>query len=664
MSIRLYRFTGFMGIGMALAMMLVSLPVQSRAASGHLLGKQRETFLEAREAVMNKRYRTYKKLSQSLKGYPLYGYLEYEYLRRRLYMARPQEVQDFIQTYNDSPISERMLAAWLYVLAAKGEWSTYHDNYRDLDSAPLQCNYLRSRVRGGERGEQVMKDIAAMWTVGESQASQCDPLFAWWQKKGGLTPELAWKRITLAMEKGRVNLAKYLKRHLSREDQRLVDTWVKVHYRPDRYLDDRILDHDTEKTRAVLLHGIRRLARRDLFAAYEKWQQLRMRYRYEQAERIELDRYLALKAAWQHRPEAVDWLGEVMANDEDVSVWRVRSALLQKNWSTALLWLDKLPPELAKNSQWTYWRARVLQEIGIKRSDAAATNLARQLFNSLTEKRNFFGFLASDNLGQPYSIETDSIAYDERELAVLVEHPILVRAYELFKIGMIVDARREWMSMTRTLNERQLQLAAILANRWGWHDRAIMTVALTDHDSDLDIRFPTVYQDLVTESAQSVSIDPAWVYGVVRQESAFMTDAKSSAGAMGLMQLMPKTARLTARMLNTSIKSKFELLDAKKNIMLGSAYLKHVLDMNNGHQILATASYNAGPHRVKQWIPEQELPADIWAETIPFTETRKYVRRVMAYTTIFDQRLDGEHKSISERMPVIIPDATTLTIPE
>lgn len=658
---QVYRLTGLISIALAAMLVLISPPAQSEAASPHLLGEQREAFIKAMDAVRKKRYRTYLKLSESLEGYPLYGYLKYEYLRRRLHSASPKEVQDFIKTYSDSPISRRLLGAWLYTLARKGDWSTYRENYVEMKSAPLQCNNLRSRVRGGERGEQVMNDIAAMWTVGHSQADECDPLFAWWRKQGGITPELAWKRMSLALEERNITLAKALKKYLQKHNHKLADLRVKGHYKPHKYLDKIMLLEDDEKTREVLAHTMKRLARRDLMGAYDKWQQVRVRFAFTKEQRTDVDRYLALKAGWQHRPEAVAWLGDVAIDDKDVRVWRIRSAMLQKNWDVALMWIDRLPADMAATDQWTYWRARVLQEIGIERSDAVTTNLARQLFAGLSGSRNFFGFLAADNMGQPYTIETDSIEYDERELAVMVEHPTLVRAYELYKIGMIVSARREWSWLTRTLSERQLRLAAILANRWGWHDRAIMTVAKGDHFDDLDIRFPTLYQDAVTSSARSVDIDPAWVYGVVRQESAFMVDARSSAGAMGLMQLMPTTARLTARLLNTTIKNKRELLDARKNIRLGSAYLKRMLDVNNGHQILATASYNAGPHRVKKWMPPQELAADIWAESIPFTETRRYVRRVMAYTTIFNKRLDGKHKSISERMPVIIPPGAKLS---
>jgi soluble lytic murein transglycosylase len=200
-----------------------------------------------------------------------------------------------------------------------------------------------------------------------------------------------------------------------------------------------------------------------------------------------------------------------------------------------------------------------------------------------------------------------------------------------------------------------LQLAAVLAYRWQWYDRAIVTLAQSGHKDDLDLRFPFAYQEQVLSSAKRHQIDPAWVYGVVRQESAFMPDARSRAGAMGLMQLLPRTARITARLLRIPMRSKYELLEAEKNLHLGSGYLKRMLDENNGNQILATASYNAGPQRVKQWLPDTDMPADLWVEMIPFSETRDYVRNVMAYTAIFDQRLDGNLIPLSKRMPAVTP---------
>lgn len=646
---------GLLGAGVVL--LWPSAMVQAADPPRYSLEQQRTTFLGAMKAIESGRFGSYKVLKRALKDYPLYGYLEYEYLRRHLSKAPSEDILQFIDAWQDSPIADRLLSQWLNRLAKQRRWQDYNRYYRPTGSVTLECYALQARRQTGQT-EGLMEAIGELWTVGDSRPDQCDPLFYWWRINGGLTQDRAWRRIELAMKNRRISLARFLQRYVTdKEDRRLVDLWVRVHRKPRQYLDHKLLRQDNFKTRAVLAHGIKRLARLDVDKALEKWELISRRYAFDQQTRIDVERYIALKAGWKRKPEAVKLLSASFQDEEneDVKLWLLRSALWQKDWSKVLRVIDKMPTHEANSPQWRYWRARALQEIGIARQDHQSVDLATQAFNKVSDDTGYYGFLAADHLGQPYNLKSDSIEFEERELEALIRHPNLIRAYELYKVDMIVDARREWHYMTETLNERQLRLAAILANRWGWHDRAIITVAKGAHFSDFDIRFPVVYQDLVYDNAKRNSIDPAWVYGVVRQESAFMEDARSSAGAMGLMQLMPATARMTARMLNTRLRSKYELLDADKNIKLGSAYLRRMLDENNGHQILATASYNAGPHRVKAWMPDQEFPADIWVEMIPFDETREYVRRVMSYTTIFDQRLDGLHKPLVERMPVIIP---------
>jgi soluble lytic murein transglycosylase len=229
------------------------------------------------------------------------------------------------------------------------------------------------------------------------------------------------------------------------------------------------------------------------------------------------------------------------------------------------------------------------------------------------------------------------------------------RAYELLFLDQINDARKEWLLATAHMDTRQLQLSAVLAHHWGWHDRAIFTTARSGEFDDMDLRFPMVYQDQVDVVARRHKLEAAWVYGIMRQESAFMFDARSPAGALGLMQLMPSTASMTAKLLKSPMKNTLELLDVDRNLDLGSAYLRQLADQFNGNQVLATAAYNAGPSRAKGWLARGEYPADVWIEIIPFRETREYVKRVLAYTTIFEQRLTDQSTPISQRMPFIKP---------
>lgn len=623
------------------------------------LSEQRQQFLDARNALKKRQVRKFKSLLQGLEQYPLYGYLQYDYLVKRLHKKNNDEIRNFIATYSDSPLSARLQSRWMFNLARRNQWPVFLDEYAKLSertkkNIKLQCYRLHAKLKTGQE-DGLMQEIEQLWTVGHSQPKQCDKVFATWEARGGKTQALVWERIRLAMQNRKISLVKFLSRSLPKEDRKWVKYWLRMHRRPDRMMNHRAMKKDTPLSREILIHGIKRLVRRDVEAAVSKWEKIKTTHRFTHEETIELDRYLALRAAYRNHPRAAEWLS-TLAADEDVTIWRVRTALANQEWPEVLSWIEALPEEELHSDQWIYWRARALQEIGFGQAESAYLNMAERNYSKIADRRSYYGFLAADRMQLNYDFEAESVDHREFELSKVIKLPGLTRAYELYRLGFIVEARREWQHAVRDMEDRQLQLAAVLANRWGWYDRAILTVAQAKHYSDLDIRFPMAFQEQVVSSAKRYRIDPAWVYGVVRQESAFMQDARSSAGALGLMQLMPRTARLTARLLKLPIRGKHDILKADKNIQLGSGYLKQLLDKHNGNQVLATAAYNAGPHRVKKWLrATNDVPADLWVETIPFHETRKYVKNVLAFTTIFDRRLDGQNIKMTDRMPDVSP---------
>ena len=276
---------------------------------------------------------------------------------------------------------------------------------------------------------------------------------------------------------------------------------------------------------------------------------------------------------------------------------------------------------------------------------------AEALYSALAEERSYYGFLAADRIGVPYNLYHAEVPASAAELSEMRHRPGIQRAHELYRLGRMTDARREWRFVTRTLDRRGLQVAAKLADRWDWHDRAIFTLAKTEYWDDLSLRFPLTHRSQIETQARDAELDSAWVFAVVRQESAFMPDARSHAGALGLMQLMPATAKDQARRMQPRPSwQRRHLLEPDNNIRLGAAYLSRVYQDLYRHPVLATAAYNAGPGRVKRWLPDSDLPADLWIEMIPFSETRTYVRRVMTYTVIYEHRLQNEPTRISERL--------------
>jgi soluble lytic murein transglycosylase len=337
--------------------------------------------------------------------------------------------------------------------------------------------------------------------------------------------------------------------------------------------------------------------------------------------------------------------------DTQVREWRVRFNLKQRNWGEVLNWIDRLTPEERRNPRWRYWRARALEAQG---NNAEAQVLYRQLAGL----RNYHGFLAAKRLGAPYRIQSLPLAVSpQTHDALLARSMGLQRARELYILGRHWEARVEWKVATRDFGAEDLKTAAKLAQSWDWHYQAIRTLVRTGYHEDLELRFPTPYRDSVLTHGGSENIDPAWIYAVMRQESLFQTDAKSHAGAMGLMQIMPATGQRIARELGTRLSGKYALLKADTNIRFGAHYLRHTLNELQDNPLLATAAYNAGPNRVAQWLPEtQAVAPDLWAETIPYKETRKYAQRVMEYATIYEWRLGNAGGSIHGRMRTILPD--------
>ena len=275
------------------------------------------------------------------------------------------------------------------------------------------------------------------------------------------------------------------------------------------------------------------------------------------------------------------------------------------------------------------------------------------MYEQLAVEASYYGFLAADRLGIDYAIRDESPTYSSQQKILMSSDIEAVRGREYLLVGLPADARRAWRRFSQSLEGDDLVAAASLASDWGWHDRAIIEIGRTRFKRFLPLRFPMPYRDKVFEVAKHSAIDPAWVYGVIRQESTFIADIRSPSGAVGLMQLMPKTARFIARKMGRSVRTR-DLIDENISISLGVHYLRNVMDRFKNHQVLATAAYNAGPSRVKKWLPiDQPVAADIWVDTIPIIETRRYVRAVMAYTTIYEWRMQRQTTPLNQRMTEI-----------
>ncbi|MBE9532638.1 MAG: lytic transglycosylase domain-containing protein [Proteobacteria bacterium] len=471
-----------------------------------------------------------------------------------------------------------------------------------------------------------------------------------------MTSSRLWARIHLVMNKGKRRLATYIGKSLPEEERFWLSLWKKVQRKPEYVLkaEAHFKDQHSPIMHWILVDGMTRLARRKPLMAAQYWKEIRSKYHFNDEEKERIERRLALSLARAATPLSRSTLKELKLDSREASVItpHILSAIGDKDWEGALSWLNNLKSNERNSERWHYWRARALEEMG-------RLEEARSLYLQITDNRSYYSFLAADRIGDRYQLTHIPINTPAAELIKLQHIPAVARAGELYQLNRIVDARREWHFAIQQMDKKQLLMAAQLANKWGWHDRSIITLALARYWDDLELRFPLAHKKFIEKQAKHEDINPAWAFAVIRQESAFTADARSSAGALGLMQLMPRTARQVARSLRIKRPNRRDLLKSNINIKLGVRFLRKLQERFSGNSVLATAAYNAGESRVKSWLPKEEAQsADLWIENVPFTETRKYLKRVLTYTIIYEQRLGLDSKPLLERMmPISTPSS-------
>ena len=620
------------------------------------LRNQRFQFQEAEKALRQGKLQRYRQLKHGLQDYPLYPYLEYAELKRRLRHAPAEDVEAFINQHRDSPLGPGLQRHWLRILAQQGRWPLLVNHFVPTEDHYLLCSYATALLEVGAT-DRAFSVTEGLWLTGRSLPPRCDYPITAWKKAGYLTNDLLWQRIRLAMQSGHVRLARYLAQDLPENERYWVGIWSKVRRDPAYLM--KVNDHFAKERPEVLgwitVYGLRRLANKDPLQAASYWQTLRQQYLFSLDDQERIERRLSLALLKTSSSETTQWLRTLNLNllDDNIISLHFFSAMRDQDWESAQEWLERLSLEKQHTPQWRYWRGRVLEAKGHLEE-------ARSVYLLNGEERSYYSFLAADRAGHRYEFAHTPIHYSASELTDIESLPAIQRTHELYAINRTVDARREWNYVIERMPQPQLLKAAKLASTWGWYDRAIATLAQAKYWDDLELRFPLAHQKEVLQQATRQNINPAWAFAIIRQESAFTPDARSHAGALGLMQLLPRTARDMARSLSLRTPRRHDLLQIDTNIKLGVGYLKKVQDRYQGNPVLATAAYNAGPNNVKRWLPSDgSVAADIWIETVPFSETRDYLKRVLTYTVIYEQRLGQQPKSLLKRMTPISTVNTT-----
>jgi len=632
-----------------------------------------EAVLAAREALAKGDQARLAGAAAAIGEHPLKSYGEFWPLQLRLRNERGTEsaaldeaVVDFLARHPRTYVADRIRLEWLLSLGARRDFITFLRERPALvwdDDPQLRCYELLARYTTQGRPDSVAEEarstlVATRESATEGCAALADELMA----DGKLSP---WTRVRALVEHNQLTSARRATSALPDGD---AGQAAQILAKPERWLATHERRISRQKIEAALL-ALARLSRDDPEKAARFALALNLHLTPEQ-------RGLAWgrighMAAVKLMPEAVDWYrqgGEHVgvavgtARAEEVLEWQVRAALRAGDWRAVRSTIERMPKPLADEPAWVYWYGRSLAAAGSREG-------AEQQYARIADRFEFYGKLAAEELGRPIVVPPRAEASSAEDMALIERNAGLRRALKFYELGLRIEGHREWNWQIGVANDggrmtdRQMLAAAEFARRSGVIDRMISTSERTREEFDFTQRFPAPYRSELEAHARAAGLEPPWVYGLIRQESRFIEDIRSSAGASGLMQLMPSTARWVARKVGMSDYSASRVTDIDVNLRLGTSYLRMVLDDLDGHPALASAAYNAGPGRPRAWRAalSRAVEGAIFAETIPFNETRDYVKKVMSNTVYYAAMFEESAQSLKGRLGTVAPKSAGST---
>lgn len=607
---------------------------------------------EARFAVAREAFRTgdrakLERVAVELEKHELSSYVDYWRLRLELSTLDPASIRAFLRTNENTYIAEKLRSDWLKQLGRRQQWADFDAEYPALTQPDQEvlCYALQSRR---QQGDATMLDEAMpLWLSLLEPPQSCLPVLEALVIDKRVQAEDVWARIRRQFEANRPVAGRYSMNYLpasqtpsDKEAKAVSETplpWLAK--LPSGTLESR-------KGRELAALAIARIARSDPRMAAEQLQKLAPRL--QAGEKGWAWGQIGWQAAFRHMDEALEWFrraGDAPLSDEVIQ-WKVRAALRAHDWGSVRQTIARMPPALAEQPAWVYW-------LGCAYRAGGRLDEARALFARIAGQPNFYGNLADEELGNPIKLPPKALPPTSEEMLQAMGNPALQRALLLLQMNQRIDGVREWSWGLRGMNDRELLAAAEMARRANVYDRAIAAADRTREEHDYALRYLAPFSEQVRPAARTQSLDDAWVYGLMRQESRFVTSAKSSVGASGLMQLMPATARWVAKKIGLKDYHHGQVNDVDTNLLLGTSYLRLVSESLDNHPVLASAAYNAGPGRARKWRADTPMEGAVYAETIPFSETRDYVKKVISNSVYYAALFDGRTQSIKSRLGVI-----------
>lgn len=554
------------------------------------------------------RFQTYQNWSQNLPTHP--------------------EADFFSFIESDTPLAKKLRRKWLYQLAYNKDWATFNRYYQGSDDITLQCYALTGLYHQGNTQEALDK-VKPLWLSGDSQPKACDELFEIFIKSTSFTENLLTQRIKLALENRNLSLARHLLKQYKPPRIQDANTLTDIYFNPT---------HITQLPSSDLqgdfyLYGLKRLVSINIDKAIEYWNNPLTKKILNQSQQQAFFTHLAVYKAIRNHDDAPEWFAKIQPRfySEPLLGWQIRYALKLGQWQEVERLIQQSKDK--DNPTWQYWLARALIAQGKK-------DEGRAIYTQLAKTRNYYGFLASLKLHKNFSFEHEPAVTDLQR----------IQPYKPFidQISSMYYAKQIWQASS-LLNDFVLELpredksALIywLATHLKWHGKAIYLSSNDELNNQLLLRFPLAYKETIKQYAKSYQIPPQFIYAIIRQESTFRDDVISPAGAYGLMQVMPATAKAISQREHINFSDKTQLFSAQKNINIGVAYLQHLAKRFNQHPVLIAAAYNAGPRQVVYWMknhPPRQV--DIWIETLPWPETRNYLKNIIAFYTVYQYLLN------------------------
>ncbi len=587
-------------------------------------------------------------LRASVRGQPAEAWVEYARMRRDIDILAPGEADAFLAAHPDDAVGRSFREDWLAALSRREDWTRFLAAWRPtIERASLRCMALNARHRTGQDNAAWMQDVRRQWLSGKPVSAECDPPFAAWQAAGALDDALRWQRIDLAIAEGQAGLVRDIGQGLPDTERTLAIAYATA---MGGALDDEASQWPrTSRSRAVATAALVAMSRKSPANGEAALAEFAPMLALDDAARGRVLYEIALQSAASYEPEGARRLAAVPASayDERLHGLRMREAMARSDWTAALDAIHRMPASMRSDTEYRYFDARLTELTG------GDKNAARTQYAEAANSPEFHGFLAADRIGAPYPLcpwpYAPTAALQQQVAAV----PALQRALALYRIGRRDWALREWNDALKDLDDAGRQTAVAQAQDSGWFDRAVFNLGRGKPEELrlYTLRFPLHHTDAIRREAQRNGIDPAWIAAEIRAESVFDPQARSPANAMGLMQVLPATGEAVAQRIGLPWRGAQQtLFDPDSNIAIGSAYLREMHD-KWGDLPHAIAAYNAGPTPTTRWRTQRpDFDPDLWIETISYKETREYVARVLAFSVIYDWRMDGDALRVTDRI--------------